>query len=266
MRHISLPLLHQLFIILKWGKMGNDQISILIIESDKNEQQQILKILEANVIESLLEIAEDTDDALMKIIDENPDVVFLEYPLKGKTGTGIIKFIQSKLPRTTIAFISSTKDYAAEAIHYEIYDYFLRPLKKAEVGKLIEKVQLRKSTNSLTRIEEIIEKKHQDNRLRFNTIKGYIIVNPDELLFCKSDGAFSELHFTNKSMELIFLYLSEIEEILNPYNFMRVSRSTLINKNYIRKVNLKTNTLILNFNGEVSEIIGSRSSLRELSK
>ena len=246
--------------------MGKDQISILIIESDKDEQQQMVHILQSNPIESLIEIVEDTDYALIKIIEVNPDVVIMEYPLKGKTGTKIIHLIQSKLPQTTIAFTSQSKDYAAEAIHLEVYDYLLKPVRKTEIQKLIEKAYLKKRTNSLTRINEIIEQNQPDTILRFNTIKGFIITTADDILYCKADGSFTELHFTNKSMELTFLYLSQIDEILNPFNFMRISRSIIVNKNYIRKVNLKTNTLTLASNGEECEIMGSRVTLREFSK
>jgi DNA-binding LytR/AlgR family response regulator len=196
----------------------------------------------------------------------NPDIVLMEYPLKGKTGAGIIGLIQSKLPLTTIAFVSRTKDYAAEAIHFEVYDYLLRPIKKTEINKLLEKAHIKKRTSPLARINEIIEKKQPDSILRFNTIKGFIITTPDEILYCKADGSFTELHFTNKNMELTFLYLSQIDEILNPYNFIRISRSIIVNKNYIRKVNLKSNTLILSSNGEECEIIGSRVTLREFGK
>lgn len=246
--------------------MGKDEITVLMIESDRDEHQKMVHILRANPIESSLEIAEDTDVALIKIFEVNPDLVLLEYPLKGKTGTGIIGFIQSKLPQSTIAFISRSKDYAAEAIHFEVYDYLLKPLKKIEVNKLLEKAQIKKRTNSLARINEIIEKKQPDNILRFNTIKGFIITTPEEILFCKADGSFTELHFTSKNMELTFLYLSQIDEILSPYNFMRISRSIIVNKNYIRKVNLKSNTLILSSKGEECEIIGSRVILREFGK
>ncbi|HAH23259.1 MAG TPA: hypothetical protein DCL77_05805 [Prolixibacteraceae bacterium] len=246
--------------------MGKDEIRVLMIESDLDEQQKIVQILQANPIESTLEIAEDTDSALIKLFEVNPDIVFLEFPLKGKTGTGIIGFIQSKLPQATIAFMSHSKDYAAEAIHFEVYDYLLKPLRKTEVNKLLEKAQIKKRTNSLARINEIIEKKQPDTILRFNTIKGFIITTPEEILYCKADGSFTELHFTNKNMELTFLYLSQIDEILNPYNFIRVSRSIIVNKNYIRKVNLKSNTIILSSKGGECEIIGSRATLREFGK
>lgn len=246
--------------------MNRNQVSILIIESDKDILQDIVRILDATSTDTLIETAEDTDVALLKIIDINPSLVLMEYPTTGKTGSGIIKFIQSKLPQTTIAFVCDSKDYAAEAIHHDVYDYLLKPVNKAEVVKLLEKVVLNKSNNPELRIMELIENKQPDIRLGFNTIKGYIIINPEEILYCKADGAFTEIHFINKSTELTFLFLSKVEEILQPYNFIRISRSVIVNKNFIRKVYLKTNTVVLTFNGNEYEIQGARLPVRSLSR
>lgn len=246
--------------------MNRNQLSILIIESDADELKDIVRILNANSIETIIETAEDTEIALLKIIDINPELVMMNYPPKGKTGTGIIKFIQSKLPQTTIAFVSGSKNYAAEAIHHNVYDYLLKPVKKAEVERLIERVLLNKSNNPQSRINELIENKQPDTRLGFNTIKGYIIINPEEILYCKADSAFSEIHFINKSIDMTFMFLSKVEEILQPYNFIRISRSIIVNKNYIRKIYLKTNTVVLSSNGEEYELQGSRLPVRALSR
>lgn len=246
--------------------MNRNQVSILIIESDTDKLQDIVRILDATSIDTMIETAEDTDVALLKIIDINPHLVLMQYPTTGKTGSGIIKFIQSKLPQTTIAFVCDSKDYAAEAIHHDVYDYLLKPVNKAEVIKLLEKVLLNKSNNPELRIMELIENKQPDIRLGFNTIKGYIIINPEEILYCKADGAFTEIHFINKSTELTFLFLSKVEEILQPYNFIRISRSVIVNKNFIRKVYLKTNTVVLTFNGNEYEIQGARLPVRALSR
>lgn len=246
--------------------MNRNQVSILIIESDGNELQGIVRVLDATSIDTLIETAEDTDVALLKIIDINPNLVLMEYPAKGKTGAGIIKFIQSKLPQTKIAFVCESKDYAAEAIHHEVYDYLLKPVNKVEVEKLLEKVLFNKRNNPELRLMELIENKQPDLRLGFNTIKGYIIINPEEILYCKADGAFTEIHFINKSTELTFLFLSKVEEILHPYSFIRISRSVIVNKNFIRKVYLKTNTVILTFNGNEQELQGARIPVRALSR
>jgi DNA-binding LytR/AlgR family response regulator len=246
--------------------MNKNEVSILIIESNPEEVNNIVKILDTNLVNLKIETAENTDVALLKIINTNPDLVLIEYPAVGKTGSGIVKFIQSKLPQTTIAFVAGSKDYAVEAIHQDIFDYLLKPIKKGDLERLIEKVMLNKSNSPLLRIKELINNKQQDIRLGFNTIKGYIIVNPEEIIYCKADGAFTELHFNNKNMELTFLFLSKVEEVLLPYHFVRISRSVIVNKNYIRKVYLKTNTVILTANGTEFEIQGSRLPVRTLGK
>lgn len=263
-QHISLSLLLQyspgIFC------MGKDKIDILIIESDPVVQQQIVQSFQDNPMVNLVEIASDSDEALLKIIDLNPELIFLEYPVKGKTGQRIIKFIQSKLPDTEIALISNSKKYAVEAIHYGIYDYFLKPVRKTELMRMLEKVKLKKHTNPFSRINEIIEKNQEEIRLRFETIKGFEIINPNEVLYCQSEAHITKIHFTNKNFERTFIGLSKIEEILLPYNFVRISRSIIVNKNYIRKVFLNDNLLVLSSNGVECEVKGSRLPIRALAK
>lgn len=246
--------------------MGKDQIGALIIESDLAAQEHLKNLLGFYPMVSLIETASDTDVALLKVIDINPDIIFLEYPVKGKTGKKIIKFIQTKLPNTTIVFVSKSKKYALDAIRYEVYNYLLKPLVKTELGKILDKVQPDKQANILNLIDEIIEKKQDDPRLKFSTAKGFTLINPNEILFCKAEGPYTELHFVNKNKELANMFLSKIEKILNPYNFLRISRSMVVNKNYIRKVFPNTDTLILSVDGLEYEIKGSRLQMKALNR
>lgn len=246
--------------------MGKDQIGALIIESDAAAREYLENLLLSYSMVSVIETASDTDVALLKVIDLNPDIVFLEYPVKGKTGKKIIKFIQTKLSNTVIVFVSKSKRYAADAIRQEVYNYLLKPVLKTELGKILEKVQPNKQVNIFNLIDKIIEKKQDDPRLKFSTAKGYTLINPNEILFCKAEGPYTELHFVNKSRELTNMFLSKIEQILNPFNFVRISRSTIVNKNYIRKVFPKTDTLILSVDGLEYEIKGSRLPMKTLAK
>lgn len=246
--------------------MEKYQVGILIIESDTTERNQIAQLFQSNPLVSFVEIAEDTDDALLKIIELNPDLVLMEYPLKGKTANGIVKFIQSKLPDSVIVFISESEEYAAEAIRQEVYHYLLKPIVQSELKKILGKVRVQRQTGPLLRINKIIEDVQEETRLRFDTSRGFVIVNPDEIIFCKADGAYTELHYTNKRIELTYLSLSKMENIIVPYNFIRISRSTIINKKYIRKVYLRALKLVLSSNGEEYEIKGSRLQMRILRK
>lgn len=67
----------------------------------------------------------------------------------------------------------------------------------------------------------------------FPTKTGFEVVQSNSIVYCKSDGAYSSVYtiekeyFTSKPFK-------EIEEILEGNNFIRVHRSYLINKNFIK--------------------------------
>lgn len=246
--------------------MGKDNIGVLIVESDADARNQLAAAIEANLLISFIEYAENTDDALLKIIETSPDIVFFEYPLVGNMGSGIIKFIQTKLQGTNIVFVSETINYAVDAIRYEIYDYLLKPVTKIGLKMIIEKALQRNQVNFELRINEIIEQKQDDKRLRLNTAKGFLIISPEEIIYCKSDGSYTELHLTNKSMELTYLSLLKIEEILVPLNFFRISRSILVNRNYIRKMHRTNCVFVLSANGIEYELKGSKTQVKIFSK
>jgi DNA-binding LytR/AlgR family response regulator len=246
--------------------MGKQNISVLVVESDPESLKYTIELLHKNSLVSNIESVADSDHALLKIIVCSPDIVFLEYPAIGNSGEQLIKFIQTKLTETTIVFVSRTKEYAANAIHKEIFNYLLKPISKGELDKVIANVNLYKQTNIQARINQIIEKIPDDTRLKLQTSKGYLIVAPDEILYCKADGFYSELHLTNDRVELSYQSLSKLDEILGQYNFFRASRSIYINMKYIRKIYRNTNTIVLSREGKEYEVKGSRNHIKNLSQ
>ncbi len=244
--------------------MNNHKIFALIIESEIDSLNLLLDIFGANPLISGIETAADSDQAILKIINFIPDIVLFEYPPKGNSGKDLLKFIQTKLTETTIIIVSETKDYAATAIRNGIFNYLLKPVSKEDLDKVIDKISLIKQTNVQSRINEIIQKTPEETRLRFQTTKGYLIVDPEEILYCKADGFCTELHLSNERTELSYLFLSKLEEILRQFNFLRVSRSYLINQKFIRKISRSNNTIILSSNGKEYVVKGSKQQIKNL--
>jgi two-component system, LytTR family, response regulator len=131
--------------------------------------------------------------------------------------------------------------------------------------KKFNKVQHNKQTNIQSRINQIIEKSPQEMKIRLHSIKGYIIIDPNDILYCKADGTTTDIYFTNNRIEYTQMFLSKLEELLAPYDFLRISRSFLINRKYIRKTIKATSTIILSYNGKKFEVKGSKQSIKNLS-
>jgi DNA-binding LytR/AlgR family response regulator len=246
--------------------MIEPQICVLIIDSDKDSMKQTVTLFQENPLIKSIEGVDNSDDALLKVIALNPHIVFIEFPVKGNSGDQLFSYLNKRLPGTTLAYIAETKDYAYKAIQDGVFNYFLKPVIKENIKKIVQEVQLSIQTNIQSRINQIIEKIPEEIKLKLQTTKGYLLINPDEILYCKADGFYSELYLTDNRMELCYLLLAKIEKILVRYNFLRVSRSYVINMKYIRKIYRSSNTIVLSADGKEYEVKGSKLQIRNLSK
>lgn len=246
--------------------MHKQLLSILYIDSDPVSVNHTLKLLESNPLISMVDHVADSDLALLKIIRSSPDIVFMEYPVRGNAGVELIEFIKTKLLETIIVFISDSKMHAAAAIRNGIFNFFLKPVNKLELAVFIDRIHLSRRINNAERLTKIIEQTFEDTRLKLQTTRGYLLINPEEIIYCKADGVSSQLYLTNNRVESSYLFLSKVEEFLKPFNFMRVSRSCIINVRYLRKVYRDNGTIIMSVNGKEYEVKGSKHSVRILSR
>lgn len=244
--------------------MKNNKIGVLIVDSEPESQTHIRNSIQSNSLIDSIESAQDSDEALMKFLTFSPDLVLLEYPVQGKTGKEFIKFIQAKQEDTIIAFLSKTKNYAASAIRSGVFNYLLKPVSPEKLENLVSKVHQIKHSNINLRVQELIENSNENTRLRFQTVKGYTLLEPEDILYCKSEGFYTEIYLTDGKIELSYLFISKLDEILKQFNFMRVSRSFLVNLRYVRKLFSGKNIIVLSVNGKEIEIKASKPKMKLL--
>jgi len=246
--------------------MHKQFLSILYIDSDPTSVKHTMKLLESNSLTSKVDHVADSDLALLKIIRRSPDIVFMEYPVRGNAGVELIEFIKTKLVETTIVFISDSKMHAAAAIRNGVFNFFIKPVNELELAVFIDKIHLSRRINNTERLTQMIEQTYEATRLKLQTTRGYLLINLEEIIYCKADGVYTQLYLTNNRIETSYMFVSKVEEILKPFNFMKINRSCIINVRYLRKVFRDNGTIILSINGKEYEVKGSKQSVRILSR
>ncbi len=224
----------------------------------------MINLLKSDSQISLVESASDSDEALMKIINFTPDLILLEYPVVGKTGNDFIGFVKTRFEDATMVFVSKNKDYAAEAIRHEIFNYVLKPVSTKKLKAVVEKVIIAKQTSMQTIINQVIAKTSDETKFRFQTPRGYVFAEPDEIIYCRAEGYYSEFILTGERILLCMITLKKLEKVLNQFNFVRVGRSNLINPKYLRKIYRESNLLILFAEGKEYEVKGAKPGIRNL--
>lgn len=129
-----------------------------IIADDELRALNRMKILLGHFDE--IEIITQTTDAfecIDLIVKHEPDLIFLDIEMPGKTGLEIADEIKKNFLSTKVVFVTSHEHYAVSAIKSEVFDYILKPVSidelKTTIGRFSAKVKL----NLSRREREIIQ-------------------------------------------------------------------------------------------------------------
>ncbi|MCB0736694.1 MAG: LytTR family transcriptional regulator, partial [Bacteroidetes bacterium] len=67
------------------------------------------------------------------------------------------------------------------------------------------------------------------------TSEGLSFINVKDIIRCQADGSYTHFFFKNGSKFLVSKKIKEYEELLTPYNFVRVHHSHVVNLDEVTK-------------------------------
>lgn len=244
--------------------MENSRFKILIVD-DEPEARYLLRSLlnEIKYVEVIGE-ASNSENALYLLVEHYPDLILLDINLPEKTGMDLVKLIRKRNIDVPVVFISAYEEYAIEAIRNGVYDFLLKPVDPEALKKLIEKHQRLNKKDLPSKLMEVLNSIKEESKIRINSNHSYILINPEEIVYCESEEGYTNILLTNGRTEISNSSLSQIESKMKNFNFHRLGRSFLINKDYISSVNKITDMCTFCVNEQTWEIKASHKSIKEL--
>lgn len=173
-------------------------------------------------------------DAVRLLKQETFDLVFLDIHLADGHSFEIFKELDLSFP---VIFITAYDEYALEAFRHNGIDYLLKPLKKADLERALDKYlrffeKKPDASQSLRALADMLnnarpEKKVKRLMVRYGSkIK---MVDPDELAYVVSRDKISYLTlFAGETLPSDFT-LDELETALDANLFFRINRQMLVN-------------------------------------
>jgi DNA-binding LytR/AlgR family response regulator len=123
-------------------------------------------------------------------------------------------------------------------------------------------IRCKEKNNLVRKIEKYIENLNDINILFYQKEQEYYL-NLNEIIFFETDANSISAH-TVSDMYYVKYKLYELEKIL-PKNFIRVSKSTIVNINHIYSINKKiTSSSVIEFNKTYKKVFVSRFYFKNL--
>lgn len=233
-----------------------DLLKILIVD-DEPEARELLKfILQEEDGLEIVGLASSVDDAIKMLNEKRPDLVFLDIQMPDKDGFQFIEQVNQGEHEPGIIFVTAFDNYAIQAIRNSVFDYILKPVKQEGLLEAVKRFRIRNSKRERGELAKLIGalKRNEPGKVKLNTRSGYILLHPQEVVFCKADGNYTHIQMFDGSQEITTQNLGTIEEVLKAGTFFRVSRSYLVNLKYLARVDRKSNLCFLEYEAETYSI------------
>ncbi|MBI3134097.1 MAG: response regulator transcription factor [Bacteroidetes bacterium] len=201
---------------------------ILIVEDEvilaENHKDKLISF----GIDKIL-LAKSKEEAITLLSLHNFDLILLDVRLeKGFEGIELGEYIQDKYATSFIYLTAhSDKSTIEKMLRSKPYGYLSKPVRKSDLFALVSLV--------FDNVEEdFVTITEAGTTYKFNK---------ETILFAQSSGNYMLIHFNNK--EKPFLHRSNVEQLLNVLSdgFIKINRSTIVNKNHVENFNKKELTI-----------------------
>lgn len=244
--------------------MKKNNLKVLVVEEEQDARDLLKSHLNQVPDVGLIEEASNTEEALIKFININPDIIFLDILTTGKKGDELIELLKRKEPNCHIIIVSAHKESALTAIHNNVYDFILKPIDFDILIEIIEKYHSMIQSSIEEKFRKVLNLVDQGTKLKISSTNSHILIDPNEILYCEADGSYSYLIMKNGAKEIANTYLGKLEKILSEQRFFRISRSVLINLEKLSHVNKSDNTCTLIGDKFEVTLSGSKKQIRVL--
>ncbi len=200
----------------------------LIVDDERLARKELISML--NEFENIRVAGEaDSVAAAEKSIKKlNPDVIFLDIQMPGGSGFDLLDSIDIK---AKIIFVTAFDEYAIRAFEVNALDYLLKPVNPIRLEETLER--LLESTKEKNHVFKNLQ---YDDRLFLLLDSSYKFINVKDIACINSSGDYTEVSLSGSSTGITMKTMKEWESRLPEKYFCRIHRSTIINIEFIDKI------------------------------
>jgi DNA-binding LytR/AlgR family response regulator len=216
-----------------------------LIADDEEPMRMQLRARLAAVWPELQIVAEAANgvDAVALAREHKPDIAFLDIRMPGKTGIDAARELYSGC---RIVFVTAYDQYAIDAFEHGAMDYLLKPVTVERLATTCDRLRKRVSAApqdigaQLEKLTEVLKGSDQPKKNYLRWIQAQVggslrMVSTKEVLFFQSDEKYTRVQTATAEL-LIRKTLKELVDELDPDEFWRIHRSTLVRVDAIASV------------------------------
>jgi len=200
----------------------------IIVDDERLARMELKKLLEKHADVNVVAECADYEEAVQKINDLGPDLVFMDIQLPGKNGFDIIQNISVN---PEVIFVTAHDEFAIKAFEANALDYLLKPVDPERLADALQKVRQKALHPENFDREKILA----DDYVFIKDGERCWFIKSREIRLIESEGNYVRIYFGNQK-PILLRSMNSLEEKLDPKIFFRASRKHIINFEFIETV------------------------------
>jgi two-component system, LytTR family, response regulator len=207
-------------------------IRVLVVDDEPPARRRLVSLLAAEADFEVVGEAGNGTDAIRRIEELEPAVVFLDVQMPELDGFGVLAAIPSEaLP--CVVFVTAYDEYAVQAFDLHAVDYLLKPFDRERFARTLERVRLRLASDGARdpRLRTLIGERLRARPLERVPVRHGArirLVEAAGIDFLRAEDNYVRIHVGDRSY-LVRDTLTAMEGRLDPSAFLRIHRSLIVN-------------------------------------
>jgi len=243
----------------------------LIADDEESARARLSRMLAAHPDIKIAGEARDGLEAVAKIEQLRPDLLFLDIEMPGLTGFEVLQSVQRSVPMPLVIFVTGYDQHALAAFEADALAYLLKPVSAQRLAQVLDRA--RKFIHSPKEqdrerkhvFDAVCQSPHAFRHIVCRKRDRMLLMVPDQILWFASEGGIVKAH-TESEVYWVNYPLSELESGLPAEVFFRARREVLVNVNRIKEIRpyFKSGLLLIMNNATSTEIVVSARQVHPL--
>jgi len=236
------------------------QLKTIIVDDEPLARKGLAVRLQEHQDISIVAQCANGREAIAAIEATAPDLMFLDIQMPGQNGFEVIESVlEQGLIMPMVIFVTAFDQYALQAFEVHAQDYLLKPADDERLNRALDKIRQKiedeknnEHKSKLVRLvsdvtgnncADILKELENNQPVSLSSYSDVLAIKDSgevsrvpvkEIVWIDAAGDYMCVH-THEQTHILRKTMKQLEEMLDPKQFVRSHRSTIVNKQFIDK-------------------------------
>ncbi len=232
-------------------------ITAILVDDEPRGLSSLRTLLQMNCPEvNVLACCQDANDAVEKVRQQSPQLIFLDVAMPGKNGFDLLRELGGI--SFEIIFVTAHNSYMLQAFRFSAVDYLLKPVEDEMLSEAVQRAI--KRINDKTEgahLQTFLHNMQQNGtvkkmKLCVPSTRGVRVIEITTIIYCEANSNYTNFYLNNGESLCSSKPIYEYETLLEDSSFIRVHKSFLVNLEHIKEyIRGEGGSVIMSNNHEV---------------